>query len=172
MVLPVALFVALHWSGSEQHGHGWQDARFLLNRRSFGGGLDDLTSDDALNQELKGMCLLEIDEVSMLEKLVLAHVHARLQQWRLALYHEKHCRSKTACRCGARLPFGGVKVVFAGDFGQLPPVAVTPERTLLNAKPKTGGKDRNDVNLGLRLFRAIRDVFRLRRIHRQVGQSV
>ena len=149
---------------------------FRLSRRSFGGGLDDLTSDDVLSmdQELKGMCLLEIDEVSMLEKLVLAHVHARLQQWRLKLYHEKHCRSKAACRCGARLPFGGVKVVFAGDFGQLPPVAVAPERTLLHAKPKTTGQvqDRHDVNLGLRLFQAIRVVFRLRRIHRQVGQSV
>ena len=92
---------------------------FRLSRRSFGGGLNALTPDDVLSmdQELKGMCLLEIDEVSMLEKVVLAHVHARLQQWRLELYHEKHCRSKTACRCGARLPFGGVKVVFAGDFG-------------------------------------------------------
>ena len=43
---------------------------------------------------------------------------------------------------------------------------------MLNAKPKTVGQDRNDVNLGLRLFQAIRVVFRLRRIHRQVGQSV
>ena len=105
---------------------------FRLSRRGFGGGLEPLSSEDISNmdQELKGLCLLEIDEVSMLEKLVLAHVHARLQQWRLELYHEKHCRSKTACRCGARLPFGGVKVVLAGDFGQLPPVAVAPERTL------------------------------------------
>ena len=52
-----------------------------------------------------------------------------------------------------------------------PPVAVTPERTLLNAKAKAGGQDRHEVNLGLRLFQAIRVVFRLRRIHRQVGQS-
>ena len=72
----------------------------------------------------------------------------------------------------ARLPFGGVKLVLAGDFGQLPPVAVPPERTLLNPNPKTAGHDRQDVNLGLRLFQQIRIAFRLRRIHRQVGQSV
>ena len=62
----------------------------------------------------------ELWEFVKLEKLVLAHVHARLQQWRLKIYHEKHCQSKKACLCGARLPFGGVKVVLAGDFGQLP----------------------------------------------------
>ena len=153
---------------------------FRLNKRKFGGGLEPLSSEDlrAMDEELKGMCLLEIDEVSMTEKLILAHVHQRLQQWRLELYHDQHCRvgaelcPATACVCGARLPFGGVKVVLAGDFGQLPPVAVPPERTLLCSKPKTEGQDRQDVNLGLRLFQQIRVVFRLRRIHRQVGQSL
>ena len=147
---------------------------FRLSKRAFGGGLEALSAEDmiAMEEDLKGMCLLEIDEVSMVEKLVLAHVHQRLQQWRLEVFHEHHCRSKRACICGARLPFGGIKLVLAGDFGQLPPVAVPPERTLLNSNPKTAGQGRQDVNLGLRLFQQIRVVFRLRRIHRQVGQSV
>ena len=147
---------------------------FRLSKRAFGGGLEALSAEDmlAMEEDLKGMCLLEIDEVSMIEKLVLAHIHQRLQQWRLQVFHENHCRSKSACICGARLPFGGIKIVLAGDFGQLPPVAVPPERTLLNSNPKTAGQDRQDVNLGLRLFQQIRVVFRLRRIHRQVGQSV
>lgn len=146
---------------------------FRLSKRAFGGGLEALSAEDmvAMEEDLKGMCLLEIDEVSMVEKLVLAHIHQRLQQWRLEVFHEHHCWSKRACICGARLPFGG-KIVLAGDFGQLPPVAVPPERTLLNSNPKTAGQDRQDVNLGLRLFQQIRVVFRLRRIHRQVGQSV
>ena len=153
---------------------------FRLNKRKFGGGLEPLSFEDlrAMDEELRGMCLLEIDELSMTEKLILAHVHQRLQQWRMELYHDRHCRSRaevcpaTACVCGARLPFGGVKVVLAGDFGQLPPVAVPPERTLLCSKAKSVGQDRHDVNLGLRLFQQIRVVFRLRRIHRQVGQSL
>ena len=115
------------------------------------------------------MAVLEIDELSMIEKLVLAHIHLRLQQWRKEIYHPKHCLKKSHCVCGARLPFGGVKVILAGDFGQLPPVAVLPDRTLLNAQPRTAGYDRQDANLGLRLFQGIRFVFRLRRIHRQVG---
>ena len=147
---------------------------FRLSKRSFGGGLEALSAEDmsAMDEDLKGMCLLEIDEVSMIEKLVLAHIHQRLQQWRLEMFHDDHCHSKGACVCGARLPFGGVKLVLAGDFGQIPPVAVPPERTLLNPHPKTAGQDRQEVNLGLRLFQQIRIVFRLRRIHLQVGQSV
>ena len=147
---------------------------FRLTKNSFGGGLQQLSPEDvlAMDEDLRGMAVLEIDELSMIDKLVLAYIHKRLQQWRREVYHGHHCLGREHCVCGARLPFGGVKVILAGDFGQLPPVAVPPERTLLNQQTKTAGYDRHDVNLGLRLFKRIQLVFRLRRIHRQVGQSV
>ena len=62
-------------------------------------------------------------------------------------------------------------MIFAGDFGQLPPVAVKDERTLLHGTVQSTGKDTMEVNLGARLFRNISNVFRLRRIHRQAGAS-
>ena len=79
-------------------------------------------------------------------------------------YHPSCCDRSSPCRCGARLPFGGVKVVLAGGFGQLPPVAVRDERTLLHGTVQSTGKDSMEVNLGARLFRDISNVFRLRRM--------
>ena len=119
---------------------------------------------------LGDLAVLEIDEASMIEKVVLARIHLRLQRWRFTCYHPKHCYRSEPCRCGARLPFGGVKVLLAGDFGQLPPVAVKDDRTLLHGTGCTG-TDSTEVNLGSRLFRNVNNVFRLRRIHRQAGAS-
>ena len=125
----------------------------------------------AMDEELGRMALLEIDEVSMLDKLFIAHLHQRLQEWRYAIYHPAYCTGST-CRCGASLPFGGIKLVLAGDFGQIPPVGVTPPKTLLCPNIIKQGANKSDVNLGSRLFRDIHVVFRLRRVHRQAGESV
>ena len=46
--------------------------------------------------------------------------------------------------------------MLAGDFGQLPPVAVAAEKTLLHARPLQAGQSREEVNLGLRLFLGIK----------------
>ena len=146
---------------------------FRIPRKVVGGVLPPLSTEDleAMAAELGPMAVLEIDEISMVERLVLAHIHRRLQQWRLGVYHPVHCVRRT-CRCGARMPFGGVKLVLAGDFGQLPPVAVTGDKTLLCPNAISVGQTKQEINLGFRLFKSIRNVFRLRRIHRQVGQSL
>ena len=147
---------------------------FRLAKQVVGGVLPALSKEELekMDAELGRLAVLEIDELSMLEKSVLAHVQMRLQQWRYEVYHPVHCKGEgKVCQCGARMLFGGVKVVLAGDFGQLPPVAVAAERTLLFGKCVQGGQGKAEVNVGLRLFQGIRNVIRLRRIHRQVGQS-
>ena len=146
---------------------------FRLNKASPAGVLQPLSKEDlgVMTEELGNMCLLVIDEVSMISKAVLAQIHERLQQWRREVYHPQHCMGGSCC-CGWNVAFGGLKVVLAGDFGQLPPVAVAAEKTLLNQAALQSGKGAVEVNLGGRLFHSIRNVFRLRRIHRQAGQSV
>ena len=146
---------------------------FRLKTSRGSGPLQPLSEEEmqGMATELGDMGVLELDELSMIEKLVLAHIHLRLQQWRFECYHPHYCDRSSPCRCGARLPFGGIKVILAGDFGQLPPVAVKDERTLLHGSVQSTGKDSMEVNLGSRLFRGITNVFRLRRIHRQAGAS-
>ena len=111
--------------------------------------------------EMKGMELLVIDEMSMVSRVVLAQVHARLREWR---QHEG--KEDLASE-----PFGGLAVVLAGDMGQLPPIAVSPSFSLLNGQTIHGAREQAIANHGLRLFKKFNTVVRLRRIHRQKGAS-
>jgi hypothetical protein len=116
---------------------------------------------DAFIRDLEGLELLVIDEISMVSSVLLHQIHSRLREWRLA------------CGDGARAcePFGGIAVILAGDFGQLPPVAVAASLSLLNSDPERHGREQKTANHGKRLFLAFDTVVRLRRIHRQPGAS-
>jgi len=116
---------------------------------------------DAFLADLEGVRVLVIDEISMVSRQVLAQVNARLQEWR----HQTGLP-------GADRPPGGIGVMLAGDFGQLPPVNIPVSHALLNLNAVHGAKEAAQLNTGLRLFKSFRMVVRLRRVHRQTVDSV
>ena len=117
---------------------------------------------DKFCEELDDCELLVVDEVSMLSKILLANIHTRLQEWR-------HHRQEHEL---ARQIFGGLSVILAGDFGQLPPVAVSPVLSLLHDKTVPDAmRQSKTANLGRRLFMQFTTCTRLRRVHRQPGAS-
>ena len=120
------------------------------------GELKPLDGEDMekLAKDLEGLRLLVIDEVSMVSRPMLADVDTRLQEWRA---FTKHPAKKDA--------FGGVGVILAGDFGQLPPTKA--EHLSLLCPHELKGQ----AALGKRLFERFTTVVRLRRIHRQAGAS-
>ena len=86
------------------------------------GGLMPLNGDDLeeFAKDMEGLKLLVIDEISMVSRVVLAFIDERLKEWREYRNHPAKDQ-----------PFGGVGVILAGDFGQLPPVKVAPSFSLL-----------------------------------------
>ncbi len=113
---------------------------------------------EKLSDALDGLRLLVIDEVSMVSRTMLADIDRRLKEWRA---FRKHPAQKE--------PFGGVGVLLAGDFGQLPPTKAE-QYSLIGTKDMQGTHSAR-ANLGKRLFQRFTKVVRLRRIHRQPGAS-
>ena len=113
---------------------------------------------EKLAKTLDGLQLLVIDEISMVSRTMLADVDRRLKEWR---GFRKHPDKKAA--------FGGVGVILAGDFGQLPPTQA--EHLSLVCPNVLHGTHSERANHGLRLWKRFRTVVRLRRIHRQPGAS-
>ena len=74
-----------------------------------------------MTSQLRGVALLVIDEVSKVSRQMLAQITQRLQEW----------RKLEGAPAGSDLPFGGVGVLLAGNFGQLPPVKLPVTHTLL-----------------------------------------
>jgi len=117
----------------------------------------------ALKKAFDGVGLLVIDEVSMVSRDMLAQISERLQELR-------RLRGEEAW---AKRLFGGMSVVLAGDFGQLPPVGKAATHTLLHEGVVPGAcKERMLVNAGLRAFQEFKTVIRLRRVHRIKGASL
>ena len=85
--------------------------------------LDKIASSEYLNRRISKTKVLIIDEVSMLHADTLAMVDAV-------------CREVKQ----SSDPFGGIQVIFVGDFFQLPPIAKTKEvsrnQTLIEDEPK------------------------------------
>jgi hypothetical protein len=128
------------------------------------GEIAPLSADELqeLATDLEDVELVLIDEISMLSKVMLAQVNMRLREWRKHLADEDNMAK----------PFGGLAVILAGDFGQLPPIAISPSLSLLHDRfLSIQIREGRTANLGLRLFNGFKVVIRLRRIHRQPGAS-
>ena len=136
----------------------------LAKQNDASGDLQPLTGDDleSFKADMENLELLIIDEISMVSRVVLQQIHARLREWRLSRGEREF----------ANQPFGGIAVILAGDFGQLPPVAVQPSFSLLNTSVLRDVREQKAANHGLRLVQQFRTVVRLRRIHRQPGASL
>ena len=133
----------------------------LAKTSEASGELMPLEGDDLKEyvEDLKDLTLLIVDEISMVSRVVLSQIHMRLREWRLANEQNEL----------AAQPFGGLAVILAGDFGQLPPVAISPSLSLLNTNLHMNTREQKSSNQGRRLLEDFDTVVRLRRIHRQPG---
>ena len=101
-----------------------------------------------LQDQFRQCWLLIIDEKSMIGAQILHQIDRRLRQ----------------IRCNHDDFFGGLKILFYGDFGQLPPVAA-------HALYNTLSTNKEDVMAGLRAYAAIDQTVVLTQIMRQQGNS-
>ncbi|CAB4412397.1 unnamed protein product [Rhizophagus irregularis] len=102
-----------------------------------------------LQERLKKVIYLIIDEKSMVRHRILAVIDVRLRQ---------------AFPENSKEPFGGRSIILLGDFGQLPPVLDVPMFS------KNTSVDGNS-NKGIAAYKHIREVFKLDVILRQTGNS-
>ena len=102
----------------------------------------------------EGVDFLFIDEVSMISCQFMKKIHDAL------------CIAK-----GNDLPFGGINIIFAGDFAQLPPVAEKRLYAKLDLKSKKATKRVLDVMHGKLLWHSVQTVVVLTQIHRQGGEE-
>ena len=98
---------ATHINGSTIHSWSGLGIRRKLSKEE----LDDMRYNVKVSQRVRGTSVLIIDEVSMLDAQTLDNVDA--------IIRSIFSRPDLPCL----KPFGGMQVVFVGDFFQLPPVS-------------------------------------------------
>ena len=107
-------------------------------------------------QELKnlweGVEYLFIDEVSMIGCKFLYKISQTLSQ-----------------ALGNVQPFGGLSVIFAGDFAQLPPVKLTRLYARVNTRTREQTTAFQETVAGKMLWLSVNTIIELKRLHRQEG---
>ena len=105
-----------------------------------------------------------VDEVSMIGAYFLSQVNARLT------------RAKGADDCWNEKPFGGINVIFTGDFGQLRPIldASLYSHNLVQSPSLESCRGKTTVSalMGVYLWRQVRTVVLLKLNQRQADDSV
>ncbi|KAJ8473925.1 hypothetical protein ONZ51_g7564 [Trametes cubensis] len=116
---------------------------------------------DELRKMWRGVRYLVIDEVSMIGAYFLSSVSKRLQQ------------AKSNEGSVAHLPFGGVNIIFTGDFGQLKPVGASTLydwKLVNNPDLQSIRSHTNASNLqGIYLWRQVQTVVKLTKNQRQLS---
>jgi len=102
----------------------------------------------------EGVDFLFIDEVSMIGCKLLHHISEALIQAK-----------------GNNSPFGGINIIFAGDFAQLPPVGETRLSANINASqiPTQAKSQQNEIFYGKALWQLVDHVIILTESMRQAG---
>lgn len=139
-------------------GNTYQSVIGINDRQKF-----DKISEQMLGKvrdQLSGVQYIFMDEVSMLS----CHDLAKISK-RLAIVTGKH-----------ELPFGGINMIFAVDFAQLPPVigsSSSGSTVALYSQPPEHGTDERSINhaLGKALWHQVTTVVILRQNMRQRSQS-
>ena len=134
---------------------------------------EDLSSEalDRLVEQVRHAELLVIDEISMVGAGQFEMISRRLEQVAKALWQER----RTGRQPLAALPedfngFGGIGLLCMGDFAQLPPIKATS--LLRGSRVEEGvrsGLRHRAMQGRLRFEHFMKQVIRLRRIHRQKG---
>lgn len=130
----------------------------LLGMRESGGS-DRITERtlSIIREKLEGVDYIFFDEVSMLSKRDMTKIHTRLC---LALNDSVR-------------PFGGMNMIFAGDFAQLPPVIGKESASLYGASNVTGAASLavQEGALGRSIWHQVNVVVILRKNMRQQTQT-